>query len=387
MKVTLQLAFLALLSNLLLFSCGGKQKMPNTVDEIIKTVKEHTTVVILGDEKGPMMAVTPEYGAKVIAISLNGLNGKNLIWLNPEIVTAEFWAGEVRNWNIGGARTWLSPEADFYLDKEKKWFVPQTMDPGNYKLIEKTTDRIICQNEFHIKNVLDQEYHLKIVRDLKLLSHSPISIPDGVQFVGLKFTHRLVNLSNKTIGKDVAYASLWSLIQLDAGGTMIFPIKKDPTHDNITVRDYGPVNFNTVPPERIAQGDDWVSVKIDGKFRCKLGLAPWAARNGIAYLHYQPNSENGVLYLKLFPVDPDAVYLDHPWEKPYDYGDAIQLYNDDGTFGGFCEIECQGPARELLPGEFLEHTITFSIFVGKLDDLKNIAAQQLQVNMKQVKLF
>ena len=361
--------------------------MPNSVNDIIKALEKHTPVVILGDEKGSMMAVAPEYGGKVIAISLNGVNGKNLIWLNPKVIAPEFWAGETRDWNIGGARTWLSPEADFYLDIEKNWFVPEAMDPGNYKLIEKTTDRIICENEFHIKNVLDQEYHLKIVRDIKLLSQSPIPISEDVQFVGMKFTHKLINLSDKTVGKDVAYAGLWSLIQLDVGGTMIIPVKKDPAHDNITVRDYGPVNFNAVPPERLAQGDDWISVKIDGKFRCKLGFAPWAARNGIGYLHYQPSSENGVLYLKQFSVDPNAVYVDHPWEKPYDYGDAIQLYNDDGTFGGFCEIECHGPAKILAKGDSLEHTITLSVFVGKIDVLKNIMEQQLQIEMDQVKLF
>ncbi len=361
--------------------------MPNTADDIIKALEKHTPVVILGDEHGPMMAVTPEYGGKVVAISLGGRKGKNLIWPNPKVATEEFWSAETRDWNIGGARTWLAPEADFYLDNEKNWFVPQAMDPGNYKLIEKTADRIVCENEFQLKNTLDQDYHLKIVRDLNLMTHSPISIPEDVQFVGMKFTHKLVNLSDKTIGKDVAYAGLWSLIQLDAGGTMIIPVKKDPAHDNITVRDYGPVNFNAVPPERLAQGEDWISVKIDGKFRCKLGFAPWAARDGIAYLHYQSGRDDGVLYLKQFPVDPEAVYVDHPWEKPYDYGDAIQLYNDDGQFGGFCEIECHGPARELAPGDSLAHTITFSVFIGKLDELKNIAAKQLQINIEQVKFF
>ena len=387
MKSFIKFILLIVLAGSLIISCGGKQKMLQTADDMIKALEKHTSVVILGDENGTMLAVTPEYGGKVVAISANGLNGKNLIWPNPKVMTDEFWSGEVPNWNIGGARTWLAPEADFYLDKEKNWFAPPAMDPGNYKLVQKAADRVVCENEFRITNVLDQNYHLKIVRDVKLISLSPIAVPQDVKFVGMEFTHTLINLSDKTIGKDVAYAGLWSLIQLDAGGTMIIPVKKDPAHDNITVRDYGPVNFNAVPRERLAQGQDWVSVKIDGKFRCKLGFAPWAARNGIGYLHYQPGSDEGVLYLKQFPVEPDGVYVDHPWEKPYDYGDAIQLYNDDGQFGGFCEIECHSPARQLPPGDSLSHSIKFSIFIGKLDELKQIAAQQLQVDMEEVKLF
>jgi hypothetical protein len=168
---------------------------------------------------------------------------------------------------------------------------------------------------------------------------------------------------------------------------MIIPIKYDSVHENISVRDYGPTNFNTVPPERISFGNDWVSVKIDGKYRCKLGFAPWAARSGIAFLQYEPGSEAGTLFLKEFNVESDGIYLDHPWEKAYDYGDAIQMYNDDGRFGGFCEIECHGPAKELAPSETLEHTITFSIFSGKLDLLKKIAGEKLAVNMDEVKLF
>jgi len=361
--------------------------MLNNVEDVVKIMEQHTPVIILGNRQGAMLAIAPEYGAKVIAMSTSGFNGRNLIWINPQIGTDAFWSGKERDWNIGGARTWIAPEANFYLDKQQNWSVPIQMDPGNYRLEQQENNRVVCSNEFHVKNVKDQHFHLKIVRTVELLDSLPDFVEQDMKYVGMKFTHELINLSDQTIGKDVGFVGLWSLIQLDAAGTMIIPVRKDPAHDNVTVRDYGPTNFNTVPPERIASGDDWVSVKIDGKFRCKLGFAPWAARNGIAYLSYQKNSDQGILYLKQFPVDPEGLYLDHPWEKPFDYGDAIQMYNDDGRFGGFCEIECHGPAQILEPNQKLAHTVTFSIISGNLDKLKAIVAKELQVDMEQVKLY
>lgn len=371
----------------LTFACGGKQVMFKDVDDLISVIKKHTSVVILGDENGALLAITPEYGGKVIAMSATGLHGRNLIWPNPKIGAAEFWSASTGNWNLGGARTWLAPEADFYLDTQQNWFVPEAMDPGHYKLERQEANLAVCSNEFRIKNVKAEEYHLKIVRTIELLTEPPDFVQPGMQYVGMRFTHELINLSDKTIGTDVAYASLWSLIQLDTAGTMIVPIRTDPAHQNITVRDYGPTNFNTVPPERMTIAGDWIAVKIDGKFRCKLGFAPWAARNGIAYLSYRSGSDQAVLYLKEFAVDPDAVYVDHPWEKAYDYGDAIQLYNDDGRFGGFCEIECHAPAKVLAPNDRLSHTVTLSVIIGTLEQLKQIAGQKLAVDMNLVPLY
>jgi len=376
-----------LLALIIIISCGGEKKMFNNVDDLIMVMEKQTPVVMLGDKQGAMLVITPKYGAKVIALSVNGVNGKNLIWPNPKIGTEEFWSGEKLDWNLGGARTWIAPEADFYLDKEKNWIVPEAMDPGNYKLDHQEGNVVVCSNEFKIKNIKDQDYHLKIVRTIELLDSPPDFVDGDMQYVGMKFTHELINLSDKTIGKDVAYVGLWSLIQLDTAGTMIIPIKTDSGHKDITVRDYGPTNFNTVPPERMTIADDWITVKIDGKFRCKLGFAPWAARNNIAYLSYKKNSDQGILYLKEFAVEPEGTYLDHPWEKPYDYGDAIQMYNDDGRFGGFCEIECHGPARALAPNEKLGHTVTLSVVIGDLGRLKSIAGKKLGVDMDEVKLY
>lgn len=387
MKFSKSWISLVLLMVVIIFSCEGEKNMFKNANELINIVEQQTPVVILGDRSGAMIAVTPEYGGKVIAMSVDGIKGENLIWPNPELANDNFWNTAKSNWNIGGARTWIAPEADFYLDQENNWFVPEQMDPGNYQLVSQQADKLTCSNRFDITNIYRQEYKIKITRSIEIIKTPPLEISKDVKYIGLKLTHELQNLTDKIIGKDIGFIGLWSLIQLDTAGTMIIPIIKDETHDNITVRDYGPDNFNAVPPERMTITDNWVAVKIDGKFRCKLGFAPWAVKNSIGYLRYQKDSQDAVLYLKEFSVDADGKYVDHPWEKPYDYGDAIQLYNDDGTFGGFCEIECHGPARELKPGEEQSHSVVLSVFTGKLNQLRGIAADRLGINIEEVELF
>lgn len=112
------------------------------------------------------------------------------------------------------------------------------------------------------------------------------------------------------------------------------------------------------------------------------GSAKW-----LAYFSYKKSNDLGILYLKQFDVDPKGLYLDHPWEKLFDYGDAIQMYNDDGRFGEFCEIECHGPAKILKSNEKLWHTVMLSVIIGDLERLKEIAADRLEINMGEVKLY
>ena len=53
--------------------------MFKNVNDLIKVMEKHTPVAILGDQQGAMLAITPENGGKVIAMSVDGVNGKNLM--------------------------------------------------------------------------------------------------------------------------------------------------------------------------------------------------------------------------------------------------------------------------------------------------------------------
>ena len=93
------------------------------------------------------------------------------------------------------------------------------------------------------------------------------------------------------------------------------------------------------------------------------------------------------LYIKQFMVDPKGKYLDHPWGIPSDYGDAIQIYNDDGNMGGFTELECHGPAHILAHGEKQSHDIYVHVLTGPVDELKEIGSQILELDFSQLTFF
>ena len=81
------------------------------------------------------------------------------------------------------------------------------------------------------------------------------------------------------------------------------------------------------------------------------------------------------LFAKLFHVDPNGIYVDKPWGKESSYGDAIEMYNDDGAMGGFCELEAHGPAQIMRKGDTQTHTVRLLIFSGKIADLKDIGSK------------
>ena len=199
----------------------------------------------------------------------------------------------------------------------------------------------------------------------------------------MKFTHTLKNLGTGTIGRDIPFMGLWSLIQIPPGGTMIIPVKPQGKRKALPYRDY----FNVIPPERMSFTGDVVTVKIDGNYRSKYGIAPWGAEERLAFLSKADADRNGVLFVKEFSVEPGGTYLDHPWGKPSEYGDAIQMYNDDGKMGGFAEIECHGPAKVLPENGVEKHTVTVLVYTGKLDELKKIAAKVLRRDIGTIKLF
>ena len=89
----------------------------------------------------------------------------------------------------------------------------------------------------------------------------------------------------------------------------------------------------------------------------------------------------------LLPIDPDGIYVDKPWGTESDYGDTIELYNDDGNMGGFTEIECHGPAKQIKRGEVQSHKATLHIFSGQIQELKRIGSILLNTDLSKAIYF
>ena len=117
-----------------------------------------------------------------------------------------------------------------------------------------------------------------------------------------------------------------------------------------------------------------------------MGAAVLAAGQGIAFLRDDGDGK-GVMYVKLFDVDKKGVYVDKPWGKKSSYGDAIEMYNDDGAMGGFTEIECHSPAKMMAKNGAESHEINLHIFKGPIPELKSIGSVLLGADLTRAKYF
>jgi len=327
-----------------LVSCSDRSKKEitapaNSVQALLDALGDNTGVKILGNRngKGPQIVITPGLSARVLGASINGFSDENLMWVDETIMTGTYWQKKPYFWNAGGLRSWIAPEDLFFVDADKNpdsWFVPESLDPAVFRTVSANNREAVFEAEIELPANIGKTYNITLERRIALLTDPPKevgSLPTGVEYMGIEKTHSLTNRSDEVIGKDLPHVCLWSLLQINPSGTILVPLKKgaDP---KTAYREY----FNPLG-ERLIVTNNIISVKIDGKYRSKIGVRPEAAGRGLAFLR-DDGDNKGVLFVKLFPVDPDGIYVDKPWGKESDYGDAIELYNDDGNMGGFADI-------------------------------------------------
>ncbi len=366
---------------------GSQKQVPaNSNRAFLDAVKDHTQTVILGASDGPQVILTPELSGRVLGASIKGDMDENLMWVDSTVLDGSIWAKKPYFWNSGGLRTWIAPEDLFFVNEDKdpdSWFVPRQLDPVPYKIIGQTGTKVSFAADIELPANIGKTYHVTLKRTCELLTEPPSAagrLPAGIEYMGIEKMHSLTNNSDEVIGEDLPYVCLWSLLQLNPGGTTLIPLREgsDP---KTAYREY----FNPLGDRLVVQ-NGIISVKIDGKYRSKIGVRPEAAGNGIAFLR-DDGDGSGILFVKLFPVDPDGVYVDKPWGKPSEYGDAIEMYNDDGNMGGFTELECHGPAKKLKKGDSTSHTLQLNIFRGSIAELKGIGSKLLGADLSQAKYF
>jgi len=359
---------------------------PDSNQALLDALDGHTETILLGSSEGPQIILTPELSARVLGAALDGALDENLMWVDETIMNGTYWQKTPYFWNAGGLRSWTAPEDLFFVNEDKdpdSWFVPETLDPAPFRVVSKSPSEATFEADVDLPANIGKTYRFTLRRRIVLLTEAPAEIgtlPDGVEYMGIDKTHSLTNRSDQVIGEDLPYICLWSLLQINPSGTTLVPIK-DGYDPQRAYREY----FNPLG-DRLAISDNIISIKIDGRYRLKIGVRPEAAGKGLAYLR-DDGGNQGVLFVKVFPVDPDGIYVDKPWGKESDYGDVIELYNDDGNMGGFTEIECHGPAQKLAKGDTQSHSLQLHMFRGPIPELKKIASAILGVDLSKAKYF
>jgi len=87
--------------------------------------------------------------------------------------------------------------------------------------------------------------------------------------------------------------------------------------------------------------NNFVSLNITGDKQYKVGYNSASVLGRIGYLN-ELDENNFCLIVRNFFNNPSSIYCEEPPDIIGKRGNSIHVYNDNGMFGGFGEIECNG---------------------------------------------
>ena len=239
------------------------------------------------------------------------------------------------------------------------------------------------------------EFKLRIDRDILLLDRPGAEnllqtpIPETVDWVGYRSINQMTNTGDKEWTRESGALSIWILSMFPPGPrtTVVIPFTEgdEKRLGPIATTNY----FGEISPERIQYGKGVIFLKVDGKQRGKLGLAPGRAKPVCGSY----DEDKKILTIIRFTTPPGIVdYVNQLWEQQeYPFlGDVMNAYNDgpldDGSqMGPFYEMESSSPAAFLAPGGKITHEHAVFHFVGKEENLDILAESLLGVTIQEIK--
>ncbi len=261
-------------------------------------------------------------------------------------------------WNLGGERLWIGPEADWHwlrLGEPDFAFykVPPALDPDLWS-VEQLRDGFFSGSlEVEVRSP-HRDAHLKVrlTRSFELLPVEDLAAP--ASGIALRTTTGMEILDG-THGQPV---DLWSLLQIRSGGSLLIP-----SVGHALPRDY----FSPAPASEFSVHPTYTEIHIRCIAMFKLGLAAAHSAGRIAYARPVPGGH--LILTRSFPVYPDLFYCDSPLDALDTQGDALQFFCDDGSFGGFGEMEHRSPALRcgVGPQSFTEVATTRLLLLSDAD--------------------
>ena len=406
MKQLFPFAFLALLA----WACGNKNSTEGqrgkedsiprkgTFGFDIAFLKKHKDVLVLGDSgSGAQIAIIKDYQARVMTSTAIGKTGNSYGWINYELIQSGKSQPHINP--LGGEdRFWLGPEGGQYSVFFKKgssfdfehWQTPAPVDSEPFDLISANTTEAIFRKSTTLVNYQGFEFNFDINRKIKILNNDAIGHEFGftsgsLHAVAFESNNAITNTGKKGWTKKTGLLSIWILGMYNPSDktTIILPYEKSADFTKKVTDNY----FGTIPSDRIVESDSLLLLKGDGRYRGKVGIAPAIAKN-IAGSY---DAGRHILTLVKFDVNKNADYVNSKWElqkEPY-RGDVVNSYNDGplvngGQLGPFYELESSSPAKELKPGETLEHRHITLHLEGDESLLNEIAWKTLGVSLADI---
>jgi len=272
------------------------------------------------------LTLLPERG-RVLQVTVDG---QEAFWTNPN------WSGD---WNAGGDRLWVAPETAWFWQTRgpvdwSRYAIPATVDPGRWKLVDHAKHCCRVTQRARLRHQTQRaEVDVELSRCFSVVE-LPVA-PFFQSWVAYRTDNEL-RIRGGTRGQRVG---LWSLLQLPAGGRLEFSCRATPAFRVYT---------GDVPRHYWSHTDRQLTCRITGKHAFKFGLAPELVSGRMAYA--RPVRGGWLVIYREFHPQPWREYCDRPLTASGDRGDAVQVYNDGGEFGGFGEMEFHSPALEVGRG-------------------------------------
>ncbi|UVI27507.1 DUF6786 family protein [Paenibacillus spongiae] len=296
-------------------------------------------------EGGAIMVL--ERGCRVIGVYPYAA-AENAVWVRPELARLGSFADVAtmtHNWNIGGDRTLVSPEVEYFYDPEKAVFlIPEALDPGRYKAdiimpgeIEAKQSVVIPAYRSHYDTAFEMTKRIRLAPDP--LKRDGVDSQLHYTFVGYEVEAEII----RTVDENMKIASvkhppisLWNLMQVPADGEAILP-----TYGTAEATPF----FEDQDQTGVLVHENRITCQIDARCKRKISIRAGDTTGRIGYMRTAAD-RNCYLLIRNFHADPAKHYGDVPLHRQEEWGHCVQCYNDDGALGYFGEIEYHTPLME-----------------------------------------
>jgi hypothetical protein len=335
--------------------------------EFVRTLEQAGLQTIVVGEK---VIVLP-FGGRIIGLFPDLVH--NALWVNPKLhdpkeassyISDPGWGGWA---NLGGDRTWISPEIDTHVEDPKRLFetykVLPDVDPASYKVVGRDGKSVTLTAQMRIRfQRAKVDVTLRVTKKISSIDAPTVPVVDGVAFAGYALEISLEALSGLP---SSVHPGIWNILQVPGSGRILIPVRSGVM----------PRTFFGTPGFSIEKG--LISCPVSSSENLKFALR---ARHSTGWILYErDDTDSSTLIVRRYSLGDDAEYFDVAYDDPSGAGYATEVYVDDGNLGGFGEMEYHSPGIISSKGRSITDTSKVWAFRGPGDAVEKIRQIAVEV--------
>ena len=269
--------------------------------------------------------------------------------------------------NLGGDRTWISPETELFIPDltrpSESYQVPPGIDPANYQVTYHRENVVELETTMMLNFLRnDCKAGMSLNKRITELETPDFHLPHEISAAGYELK---CTLSASGILPSAIRPAIWNLLQVPGGGDIVVPTRRGTV----------PISFSGKPQYRRDGDLIYASVPVSqGAY--KFGVHADDCLGLMIYLNL--TTTQPFMIVRRFNVGSPDKYFDVPSNNPQQHGIVQQVYIDNGTFGGFGEMEHHSTA--IIPNicSRVTDTCTTWAFAGPATQLSKLAKELLK---------